>query len=605
MKLKSLTLTVISGLLISSLSSCWMKPQYNQSLTFNQQVLEAVQKQPTANQKINKLFERHQEYNMRTFPTWATNMGDHRFDDRLSNLSDKAEQAIYQQWSFFLKLLNTIDFNSLTPENQINYELFKSKLESSLASQPFNMHYMPIAQQSGIHIYFPQIINSQPLFSYRDYQKYFSRLRGFKIQVDQVIANMKLGLNSGIVMPRFIMEKTLTQMQNIIDTPVKKSPFYQPLSKKNGLNPMQKVDVRKELERVIEQDIIKAYKKLHFFVKNEYLPKSSKHAGIWRIPNGEKYYQYAIKHHTGLNLSANEIHQIGLNEVNRIRSEMKTVKNKIGFKGNLEQFHNHLRTHPQFYFTKKEDLMQGYRKILAIMDAKLPELFGILPKAPYDLKEMESYRAKSAPQAYYYSAPEDRSRPGYFYVNTYKLASRPKYTMTALALHEAVPGHHLQIAIAQEREKLPFFRKYMGISAFTEGWGLYAEHLGYESGMYTDLYQHYGALTFEMWRACRLVVDTGIHSKRWTRQQGFEFMKKYTPNSELDIRSEVDRYIAWPGQALAYKLGELKLKELRKRAEDKLGKDFNIRAFHDQVLQNGSIPLPLLEKKINQWLASK
>jgi uncharacterized protein (DUF885 family) len=239
------------------------------------------------------------------------------------------------------------------------------------------------------------------------------------------------------------------------------------------------------------------------------------------------------------------------------------------------------------------------------MDTKLPGLFGRLPEVKYDLFEMEEYRAKSAPAAYYYSAPEDRSRPGYFYVNTYNLSGRPKYTMTALALHEAVPGHHLQISIAQELKNLPKFRREYSVTAFVEGWGLYAEHLGYETGMYEDLYQRYGALTFEMWRACRLVVDTGIHDKGWTREQAFEFMRKFTPNSEQDIQSEIDRYISWPGQALAYKLGELKFKELRKMAEEKLGSKFDVKEFHDRSLENGAIPLPLLEKKINDWVQSK
>jgi uncharacterized protein (DUF885 family) len=249
--------------------------------------------------------------------------------------------------------------------------------------------------------------------------------------------------------------------------------------------------------------------------------------------------------------------------------------------------------------------MEGFRVILKKVDAKLPELFGRLPEAKYDLFEMEEFRAKSAPAAYYYSAPEDRSRPGYFYVNTYNLSARPIYTMTSLAMHEAVPGHHLQISIAQELKNLPKFRRDYSVTAFVEGWGLYAEYLGYETGMYDDIYQRYGALTFEIWRACRLVIDTGIHDKHWTREQAYEFMRKYTPNSDQDIQSEIDRYISWPGQALAYKLGELKIKELRKKAEDKLGDKFDIREFHDNVLKNGAIPLPLLEKNIDAWIESK
>lgn len=294
-----------------------------------------------------------------------------------------------------------------------------------------------------------------------------------------------------------------------------------------------------------------------------------------------------------------------MQEVKRIKAAMKEVVKEVGFDGDLSAFIADLRTNPKYYFETKEPMMAEYRRILQVMDDQLPDLFGILPQAPYDLKEMEAYRAKSAPQAYYYSAPLDRSRPGYFYVNTYDLPSRPNYTMTALALHEAVPGHHLQIAIAQELEGLLAFRKDYSVTAFVEGWGLYAEHLGYETNMYTDPMQRFGALTFESWRACRLVVDVGLHHKGWTREEAVQFMLENTPNSEQDIRSEVDRYISWPGQALAYKIGELKIKELRKLAEDKLGAQFNIKAFHDTVLENGAVPLDLLSEKVNTWIAAE
>jgi len=318
------------------------------------------------------------------------------------------------------------------------------------------------------------------------------------------------------------------------------------------------------------------------------------------LKNGKEIYERQIKDHTTLDLTADEIHNIGLKEVNRILQLMENLKDSIGYKGTQDELNDFLKTDPQFYYTDKKDLVNGFKNILKIMDAKLPELFGRLPEAKYDFREMEEFRAESAPAAYYYSAPEDRSRPAYFYINTYNLPARPKYTMTALALHEAVPGHHLQISIAQELKNLPRFRRNLGVTAFMEGWALYAESLGYETGMYDDLYQRYGALTFEMWRACRLVVDTGIHDKRWTREQAFDFMKKYTPNSDADIKSEIDRYISWPGQALAYKLGEIKIKELRAKSEKALGEKFDIKKFHDEILKNGAIPLSLLEKNIDQ-----
>jgi prolyl oligopeptidase len=415
---------------------------------------------------------------------------------------------------------------------------------------------------------------------------------------------MKKGMSSGLMPPAFIIEQTPPQMEKVMNADPEKSIFYT-LNKENKLTPEEKDKASDELKKIIQNEINPAYKKLYDFVKNEYLPNCRKDAGVWSLPDGQQRYESSVKYFTTLDLTADEIHNIGLKEVERIQKEMITLKDEIGFKGTLDEFNAFLKTDPQFYYTDKNNLMDGFRTILKKMDTKLPDLFGRLPEAKYDLFEMEEFRAKSAPAAYYYSAPVDRSRPGYFYVNTYNLPSRPKYTMTSLALHEAVPGHHLQISIAQELKNLPKFRRELGVTAFVEGWGLYAEHLGYESGMYEDLYQRYGALTFEMWRACRLVVDTGIHEKRWTREQARDFMKKYTPTSDLDIQSEVDRYISWPGQALAYKIGELKLKELRKNAEDRLGSKFNVKEFHDNVLKNGAIPLILLEKKINEWIDSK
>jgi len=344
---------------------------------------------------------------------------------------------------------------------------------------------------------------------------------------------------------------------------------------------------------------------LYDFVKNEYIPNCRKDAGVWALPQGKERYEKNIKDFTTLNYTADEIHELGMSEVNRIVTLMENVKDSIGFNGTLEEFNVFLKSDPQFYYTEKEDLMNGFREILSKADTTLPRMFGRLPNAKYDLKEMEEFRAASAPAAYYYSAPEDGSRPGYFYVNTYNLSARPKYTMTALAMHEAVPGHHLQISLAQEQTDLPKFRRDLGVTAFIEGWGLYSESLGYETGMYADLYQLYGALTFEIWRACRLVVDTGIHDKRWTREQAYDFMRKYTPNSDQDIQSEIDRYISWPGQAVAYKIGELKIKELRKKAETSLGDNFDIREFHDVILMNGAIPLPILEDVIDQWIAEQ
>jgi uncharacterized protein (DUF885 family) len=568
-------------------------------------IMTSISYSQDANKELYSIFDDYENYNIVNDPEGATYNGDHRFDDQLSDLSEEANRKYYDTVRAYYNRLSSVDYKSLTDDNKLNYDLFKRNLSLTLDYEKFNSYMMPIGQQGGIHIYFPQLVNTQPVSTYDEYQKYFKRLKGFDKQVNDVIANMKKGMSLGLMPPAFIIEQTLPQMENVMNVDAEKSIFYTTLNKENKLTEEEKAKVSAELKEIITNNVNTSYKKLFDFVKNEYLPNCRKDAGIWSLPDGKERYQNSVKYFTTLELTADDIHNIGLKEVERIRSEMEKLKGEIGFKGTLDEFNVYLKTDPQFYYTDKKDLMEGFRTILHRMDTKLPDLFGRLPEAKYDLFEMEEYRAKSAPAAYYYSAPDDRSRPGYFYVNTYNLSARPKYTMTALALHEAVPGHHLQISIAQELKNLPKFRRDMGVTAFVEGWGLYAEHLGYETGMYEDLYQKYGALTFEMWRACRLVVDTGIHEKRWSREQAYEFMHKYTPNSDQDIQSEIDRYISWPGQALAYKIGELKLKDLRKIAEEKLGSKFNVKEFHDKVLENGAIPLPLLEKKINEWIQSK
>jgi uncharacterized protein (DUF885 family) len=552
--------------------------------------------------KLWQIFDDYEEYNRVSNPEGATYDGDHRFDDRLSDNSDSANTLYYEKVRYFFTRLNEINYNTLTEDDRLNFDLFKRSLELTLEGEEFKYQYMPLGQQWGVHIGFPQIVRVQPLNTKEEYLKYFKRLRAFKNQVNDVIDNMRKGIALKLMPPDFIIEQTLPQMENIYTVPAEESIFYKPINNESTLTPEEKAELKDSLKNLVENEVYASYKKLYEFVKNEYLPNCRKVAGIWSLPDGKERYQNSVSYHTTLDMSAEEIHNLGLEEVIRIRKEMESLKNEIGFNGTLDEFNSYIKTDDKFYYTNKDDLLNGFRTILSRMDTKLPDLFGRLPEVKYDLFEMEEFRAKSAPAAYYYSAPEDRSRPGYFYVNTYNLPSRPKYTMTALALHEAVPGHHLQISIAQELKDLPKFRRDYSVTAFVEGWGLYAEYLGYETGMYEDLYQRYGALTFEIWRACRLVVDTGIHEKGWTRDEAYEFMRKNTPNSDPDIRSEIDRYISWPGQALAYKIGELKLKELRKKAERELGNKFNVKDFHDNVLRNGAIPLGLLEKKIEEWI---
>ncbi len=557
--------------------------------------------------ELQVVFNDYREYVLRTSPETADYEGDHRYSDRLSDYSAAAAAKGYDSLRIYLARLRSIPRNNIAGSDLVNYDMFERSIQEQLSFEEFHGYMMPLTQQSGLHIDFPQIIEYQPFDSAGDYARYFMRLRAFPGAVGHVIANMREGIAAGVVQPRFVVEQIIAQTENIGAMDPNDTPFMVPLLRDDtGLTEDEQIRLSAELVSLIGVFVQPAYKKLTDFLRDEYLPAARTEPGVWSLPDGIKRYNHMIRWHTTTNMTADEIFETGQSEVARIRKEMeRLVREDIGFEGDLAAFMKYARTDERFYYKDKDSLMAGYRRILDNMDAKLPQLFGVLPQAPYELKEMEAYRARSAPQAYYYQAPEDRSRPGYFYVNTYDLPSRPTYTMTALALHEAVPGHHLQIAIAQELDDLPWFRRQLGFTAFVEGWGLYAEYLGYETGMYEDVYQHFGALTFEMWRACRLVVDAGLHAKQWDREQAVQFMLANTPNSELDLRSEVDRYIVWPGQALAYKVGELKLKELRARAEQALGNSFDVRNFHDEVLGAGALPLTLLEQRIDDWIAAQ
>ncbi|MBX7042681.1 MAG: DUF885 domain-containing protein [Ignavibacteria bacterium] len=557
------------------------------------------------NPALMKIFNDYDEFNKRNYPMGATYDGDNRYDDMVTDNSEEGINARYDSLAGFLKRLSALDYNSLTESNRLNYDLFKRSLDEDFEFRRFRGYLMPMGQQWGIHIDVPQWVQYQPLDNADEFNRYFARLRQAGKLVDNDIANMRKGMAEGLVMPSFIMEQTLPQIQGIISKDPGESVFWDAMGKGKDLSAGERESLSNELREIITQDLNPAFQRLYDFVRNEYLPACRSEAGIWALPDGKDRYNLIVKYYTTLDLTYDEVHETGLKEVSRILGEMEKVKDSLGFKGSVQEFNEYIKHEPGMFYSDKDSLMDGFRRILRKMDSKLPELFGNLPDARYDLKEMEEFRAKSAPAAYYYSAPEDRSRPGYFYVNTYDLPSRPKYTMTALALHEAVPGHHTQISVAQELKDLPKFRRDGGYTSFVEGWALYAESLGYETGMYDDLYQLYGALIFEMWRACRLVVDTGIHGKQWTREQALEYMKKYTANSDLDIASEIDRYIAWPGQALAYKTGEMKIKQIRKKAEDSLGEKFDIREFHDQLLKNGALPLPLLEAEMDRWIRTK
>lgn len=553
------------------------------------------------------LFKQQHEFKRRNYPEWATYDGDHRFDDQLTDLSEEASASRNQKNLHFLQALRKLPRDILDPIDQSHYDLFEMMLEQDIQAYEYGNHYLQIDQQEGLHLTFPQLVEIQPLNTFEQYERYFARLRDFAKQADDTINNLRIGMRHGIVLPKAVIGHTLEQLAHFKDLPLEEMPLYQPFRvNASQLSEPVQAKVHEVIRTIIETVIRPHYQKLYEFVRDEYAQACHEGPGIWALPDGEARYQALIDKYTYPGLRAEEIHQIGLQEVERLAEEMARVRTQCGFKAeDAPVFHAFLRTDPRFYYQEKGEMLKDYQDFMAAVESRLPGLFGRLPRAPWELREIEAYRAAAAPQAYYYPPPMDHSRPGIYYVNTFDLPSRPKYTMAALSLHEALPGHHLQLALAQEVENLPDFRYHLDCTAFIEGWALYSESLGHEMGFYQDPYAHYGALSFEIWRACRLVVDTGLHALRWSREQAFDFMSRYTANSDLDTWSEIDRYLVLPGQALSYKLGELRIWKLRREAEQRLGAKFSLPAFHDVLLAQGSIPLSLMETTVQSWIAGQ
>ncbi len=555
--------------------------------------------------ELDSLYQDYWEFVLRENPRSATYLGDHRYD---AELEDASEEAFQRQASRYREYLGRLQAypkpNAGT--HQLNYELFERKLNDSIEELSFRPYLAPITQQRGPHINVPELVTYHPFRSVQDYGNYLNRLREFPRLIDQTITNMKIGVQERLVLPRVIVEKIVPQLKAQIVSESENSVFYKPINATpREISAEDTRHLREKGTDVILGSVVPSYEKLVNFVQEEYLPASRREVGIWAVPDGNARYAFYVRHFTTTKLSPDEIHQLGLQELAKIRGEMETVMRKLGFKGTVQEFLENLRTNKEMYYPNGEALIAGFKDILEKMDAALPHLFDHLPKAQYGFREIEAFRAEAAPEAYYYRPPDDGSRPGYFYVNTFRPETRPKYTMESLAYHEAVPGHHLQIAIQQELNGLPVFRRHGGYTAFVEGWAHYAEALPKEIGFYSDLYSEFGRLSGGAWRAARLVVDTGIHQMRWTREQAIQFMRENTGASEHNIVSEVDRYIAWPGQALAYKIGQLKISEIRARAERALGKRFDVRSFHDEVLSGGAVPLDILESEMGRWLESQ
>ena len=538
-------------------------------------------------------------------PLLATRTGDHRADDRLPSVTVEDHQRRAEAAEGFLDRMADIDPEGLDTQDRISRAMLVSELSETVADARLGHYRFPMTVDNGFHISFARLPSDHPFVSSDDYRNYIRRLEAWPAFVDQHVALLRDGISSGMTLPRVILEGYEVTIESHIVDGIDQSVFYAPFQ--NFPTTVPEADRAALMESgavAIRDAVVPGYRAFLDFMLDEYAPAARTTIGAFEMPGGREYYEHRIGVFTTLaDATPEDIHETGLAEVARIRGEMEAIVGEVGFDGGFADFLEFLRTDPRFYPRSPAELLKEAAYIAKEMDGKLPSLFGRLPRQPYGIEPVPDHLAPKYTGGRYVGAASGGTRAGTYWVNTYALESRPLYVLRALTLHEAVPGHHLQNALRQELEGLPTFRRYAGNSAYGEGWGLYSEYLGIEAGIYETPYDDFGRLTYEMWRACRLVVDTGIHALGWTRDQAMAFMADNTALSLHEIRTETDRYISWPGQALAYKLGELKIRELRARAEEALGTDFDVRAFHDAVLANGSIPLTILEERIDAWIA--
>ena len=555
---------------------------------------------------LHQLFDDEWERYLRENPIEASAVGDTRYNDRWPEQTLEAYARHHDEDAAVHKRLAGIDRTRLPATEQLNYDLFKRDLDDRIEGYRFRDFLMPISQQGGPQAAADEALRAVRMTRAKDYEDYIGRLEAFGRYADQTIELMTQGVKEGRVPPRVLMERVPRQIeQQIVEQP-EASAFYAPFKELPADIP---ADTRAWLSEraatAVRAVVVPAYRRLLKYFKETYLPASRGSIGASSLPDGKEYYAFRARYFTTTKLTPDQIHELGLGEVARIRGKMDAIIQQLAFKGSFEDFVQFLRTDPQFYYKTPEELFTAYQALAKRVDPELVHLFGKLPRLPYGVKAIPADLAPDVTTAYYYQGSLEGGRAGTYYVNLYKPETRPRYEMEALTLHESVPGHHLQIALAQELPDVPKFRRFNSgaFTAFTEGWGLYSESLGDELGLYRDPYSKFGQLTYEMWRAVRLVVDTGIHAKGWSRSQAIDYFKANAAKTELDIVNEVDRYIAWPGQALAYKIGELKIKELRARAREKLGDKFDVRAFHDVVLGSGAVPLDILERNVDEYVA--
>uniref|UniRef100_A0A7C4QJH1 DUF885 domain-containing protein n=1 Tax=Schlesneria paludicola TaxID=360056 RepID=A0A7C4QJH1_9PLAN len=560
----------------------------------------------TASERLHALFAAEWEYALREAPTWASHLGDKRYNDRWPDVSLAAIERRHAHRQEVLRQLQAIPLAELSsPSDRLNYRLFLKLLEGELEGHAFRGFLMPLDQRGGIQDE-SALADSLSFEAVSDYEAWLSRLRSFPRYVEQTMELMRQGVRERIVQPQIVMRRIPAQIRRqIVDDPAD-SLFYKPFKAFPADIPASERErLRQAARDAIRTGVVPAFRRFAEFFDHEYLPHCFPGVGAWQLPRGDEFYAFSARQYTTTNLTPAEIHAVGLKEVARIRGEMERVKEQVGFRGSLQEFFVYLRTDPQFQIRDPQQLLTAYQAFCKRMDPQLPKLFRTLPRIPYGVEPIPENMAPDTTAAYYRPPAADGSRAGTFFVNLYKPESRPTYEIAALSLHEAVPGHHLQIALATELADVPHFRRFASFTAYVEGWALYSESLGDQLGAYDDPYAKFGQLTYEMWRAVRLVVDTGLHALKWSREQAIDYFAQNAAKTELDIVNEVDRYIAWPGQALAYKIGELKIKELRERARQRLGDRFDLREFHDVVLRHGAVPLDVLEQLVDEWLAEQ
>ncbi len=559
---------------------------------------------------LTALFDEYFERGLELNPVRATAIGDYRYNDKFANsLSPEYRETERKMDEEFLARLLEIDREQLSRQDQLSYDMFKLNREISLEGDRYPGYLQPLNQFGSGVTFFVQLgsgTSLHPFKTVKDYDDWLARIDDFVIYTDQVVENMQEGMAKRVVRPRILMEKVVPQLASQIVATAEESGFYSPIS--NMPEDFGDEDRRRltaAYKDAIEDKVIPAYERLKNFLVDDYMSATRETVGLYDLPDGDAWYAYNVRRITTTDLTPGEIHQIGLDEVERIHGEMRVVMEQVGFEGDLHDFFEFLNEDDQFYFDEPEELIQGYRDMSQRISELSKSLFDVSPKTGFEVRRIEPFREKSAAGGQYQTGTPDGSRPGIFYANAYDIKARPIWAMESLFLHEAIPGHHFQRSLQVENDKLPGFRRFGGYTAYTEGWGLYAESLGKELGVYTDPYQYFGALNAELWRAIRLVVDTGIHAKQWSRQDVLDFMYENSAVKEARAVAEAERFMAIPGQALAYKIGQLKIHEIRDNAEARLGDKFDVKDFHTQILMDGPMPLSMLEDKIDRWVAEQ